>query len=351
MPGIALEQARRGVQQEQRQEAVGFRKVKRPFQGPPGGSRVAERVPGHRLEQKRLSQPARPVHGSGAVQDRRERGGRRGRLVQGEPQRRRGNPHLPAFPVLFFQAGEGRTGWPDRGAFGDLARAEEQVTFDEAGARTPATLRTWVVLVDGAEHQLDLIRAEAAGRAATIHVVIDIIHVLEYLWKPAWSLHAAGDPAAEDWVAVKALAVLAGGSGRAAAAITAEAAAAGLTGSQRAGADTCVRYLSSKHELLRYDQALQAGCPIATGIIEGACRHLIADRPDIGGARWAWTALKPSSPSARPSATATSGNTGASTSPASTSGSTRHHARPVRTRRLTGLPHSRRAVPNADLGP
>jgi hypothetical protein len=47
-----------------------------------------------------------------------------------------------------------------------------------------------------------------------------------------------------------------------------------------------VRHLSSKHELLRYGQALQAGWPIATGIIEGACRHLIADRLDIGGARW-----------------------------------------------------------------
>jgi hypothetical protein len=31
--------------------------------------------------------------------------------------------------------------------------------FDEAEARDPAHLRTWVVLVDGAEHQLDLIRA------------------------------------------------------------------------------------------------------------------------------------------------------------------------------------------------
>ena len=49
------------------------------------------------------------------------------------------------------------------------------------------------------------------------------------LWKAAWSLHDAGDPAAEDWVAVKALAVLAGGSARAAAAITAQAASAGLT--------------------------------------------------------------------------------------------------------------------------
>ncbi|MGH3123184.1 MAG: ISKra4 family transposase [Streptosporangiaceae bacterium] len=158
--------------------------------------------------------------------------------------------------------------------------------FDEAGARDLDHLRTWVVLVDGAEHQLDLIRAEAGRRGVTIHVVIDLIHVLEYLWKAAWSLHAAGDPAAEDWAAVKALAVLAGDSARAAEQITAEAGAAGLDGSQRTGADTCVRYLNGRHEYLRYDQALAAGWPIATGVIEGACRHLIADRLDIGGARW-----------------------------------------------------------------
>ena len=73
--------------------------------------------------------------------------------------------------------------------------------FDEAEARDPGHLRTWVVLVDGAEHQLDLIRAEAARRSVTMHIVIDLIHVLEYIWKAAWSLRDAGDPAAEDWVA------------------------------------------------------------------------------------------------------------------------------------------------------
>ena len=71
--------------------------------------------------------------------------------------------------------------------------------FDEAGARDPGHRRTWVVLVDGAEHQLSLIRAEAARRDVTVHVIIDIIHVLEYLWAAAWSFHAAGDRAAEDW--------------------------------------------------------------------------------------------------------------------------------------------------------
>ena len=87
-------------------------------------------------------------------------------------------------------------------------------------------------------------------------------------------------------VAVKALAVLAGDSARVAAEITAEADAAGLAGAQRTGADACVRYLTSKDEYLRYDQALAAGWPIATGVIEGACRHLIGDRLDITGARW-----------------------------------------------------------------
>ena len=158
--------------------------------------------------------------------------------------------------------------------------------FDQAEARDPAHQRRWVVLVDGAEHQLDLIRAEAARRGVTISILIDLIHVLEYIWKAAWGLHAAGDPAAEYWVAVNALAVLAGNSAQVAAGITAEADAAGLTASQRHGADACARYLASKHNFLRYDQALAAGWPIATGVIEGACRHLIGDRLDIGGARW-----------------------------------------------------------------
>jgi hypothetical protein len=156
--------------------------------------------------------------------------------------------------------------------------------FDQAGARDPQHTRTCVVLVDGAEHQLDLIRSEARHRGVTIHIVVDLIHVLEYIWKAAWSLHPAADPAAEDWVAVKALAVLAGDSARAAAEITADA--AGLAADQRTGADACVRYLTTKEQYLCYDQALAAGWPIATGVIEGACRHLIGDRLDITGARW-----------------------------------------------------------------
>jgi len=60
--------------------------------------------------------------------------------------------------------------------------------FDHAEARDPMHARTWVVLVDGARHQLDLIRSQAARRRARIHIIIDLIHVLEYLSAPRGAL-------------------------------------------------------------------------------------------------------------------------------------------------------------------
>ena len=80
--------------------------------------------------------------------------------------------------------------------------------------------------------------------------------------------------------------MLVGDSDRAAREITAEAHAARLDGNQRTGAAACIRYLNGKREFLHYDQALEAGWPIATGVIEGACRHLIADSLSLSGARW-----------------------------------------------------------------
>ena len=59
-----------------------------------------------------------------------------------------------------------------------------------------------------------------------------------------------------------------------------------LTKDQRQAADRCADYLLHKRAYLDYPTALAQGWPIATGIIEGACRHLVKDRFDITGARW-----------------------------------------------------------------
>ena len=50
--------------------------------------------------------------------------------------------------------------------------------------------------------------------------------------------------------------------------------------------DSCAKYLLNNKKRLKYGEALVAGFPIASGIIEGACRHLINDKLDITGARW-----------------------------------------------------------------
>ncbi|MGW2514113.1 hypothetical protein ACWC0A_32950 [Streptomyces scopuliridis] len=96
------------------------------------------------------------------------------------------------------------------------------------------------------------------------------------------SLHPAGDRAAEAWVAGQARTILAGGSEQAAASISAAADAVGLRPGSRKGIDDAVGYLKNKAAHLRYDTALTEGFPIATGIIEGACRHLLAAAHRLG---------------------------------------------------------------------
>jgi hypothetical protein len=172
---------------------------------------------------------------------------------------------------------------------GSVARDAAEViraASGQAGARDRHHVRTWVVLAGGDRHQIELAGAGAARRNAAIHLVIDLVHVLEYLRAAAWCFHARDDPAAEDWVAVQALAVLAGQARHVAESIAAQADARGLADHRRTGVEACVRYLTNNKEYLRYDEALASGWPIATGVVEGACRHLIGDRLDITGSRW-----------------------------------------------------------------
>jgi hypothetical protein len=158
--------------------------------------------------------------------------------------------------------------------------------FDEAERRDPAHQREWVVLIDGNNTQIEAVTAEAARRGVTVTIIIDFIHVLEYCWKAVWSFFDKGEPAAEEWVADQARKILRGKARQVAAGIRRRATAYGYRGPERAGADECARYLENKQDYLDYATALRKGWPIATGIIEGACRHIVKDRMDITGARW-----------------------------------------------------------------
>ena len=118
--------------------------------------------------------------------------------------------------------------------------------FSEAMLRDSERTKQWVALIDGNEPQLDELERLARVHEIDLTVILDIIHVLEYLWKAAFVFCDEGTKEAEQWVTERLLRI----------------------------------------HYMRYDEYLAKGYPIATGVIEGACRHLVNDRMGITGARW-----------------------------------------------------------------
>jgi hypothetical protein len=200
---------------------------------------------------------------------------RRKKNAQARKAARKGKPREP----------QARGKWLTASVTDDIP-AVITAAFDEAERRDPGHKREWAVLVDGNSTQIEAITAETAARGVTVTIVCDLIHVLEYLWKAAWSFFDKGEPAAEEWVADQARKILHGKARQVAAGIRRRATTCGYSPTERTGADECARYLENKKDYLDYATALAKGWPIATGIIEGACRYIVKDRMDITGARW-----------------------------------------------------------------
>jgi hypothetical protein len=162
--------------------------------------------------------------------------------------------------------------------------------YDEADRRDPQRVRQRVFLADGNKQQITAIEAQAKERGLKVPVLIDYIHVSGYIGKAAAALHPGDPVAAGQWADGQLLRVL---HGRAkAVAVTLASVAAKTRSSARTrhldltDMDKAVTYLTNNHKHMKYDKALAEGWPIATGMIEGACRFVIEDRFGITGARW-----------------------------------------------------------------
>jgi len=98
-----------------------------------------------------------------------------------------------------------------------------------------------------------------------------------------------GGQALEDWVSHRLEEILRGKAGYVAGGMRRSATKRHLDAQTRNPVDKCANYLLNHRPYLRYDRYLAQGLPIATGVIEGACRHLVKDRMEVTGARWSLT--------------------------------------------------------------
>jgi hypothetical protein len=221
-----------------------------------------------------------------------------GRLSQGEVRTRRRMAVVGAVYVITpapratgdilgpgprAEGPQARHKWVTASVAGDTAAVVAAV-FAEADRRDPGHERPWIALADGNKDQIARIKAEAAARGITVTIICDLIHVTEYLWDAAWCFHPRASRDAGAWVRDRTAQILDGRALQVAAAL--RDAAAGLGRTRRKTAARTAGYLEAKAPYLDYPKALAAGWPIATGVIEGACRHLVKDRMDITGARW-----------------------------------------------------------------
>ncbi len=171
-----------------------------------------------------------------------------------------------------------------------LSSAEGTVAmFAEAQRRNPEGARRTVVLLDGDPNQIDNVEAEAAKRGMRITIVLDLIHVIHYLWQIAMRLCGGDRKAGDVWIAHILQQLLTRHPLDVVATIRQTATNRRLSTQDRKELDAAVEYLRKNSIYIHYARFLAEGLPIATGVIEGACRHLIQDRLGITGARWGLT--------------------------------------------------------------
>lgn len=131
-----------------------------------------------------------------------------------------------------------------------------------------------------------VLKNRVADKCKQFFIIIDIIHVIEYLWKAAHIFHREGDICVELFVQKHLQRILEGKAGQTVGAIGRSATRLGFEGDKRAVVDNVIAYIKNNKKYMRYNEYMRVGLPIATGVIEGACKSLVKDRFEITGARW-----------------------------------------------------------------
>lgn len=159
-----------------------------------------------------------------------------------------------------------------------LNTLQQAVARREKRVSTP--FQAHIALTDGAP----ALQYHVQDKLPHFKLVLDFIHAIEYLWKAGNLLFGEEDPKREGWVKEQALLLL---QGKTAQLIThLEELASQLPLSKGEKLTKIKAYFERNRPYLLYDKCLAHGWPIASGVIEGACRHVVKDRFELSGMRW-----------------------------------------------------------------
>jgi hypothetical protein len=155
---------------------------------------------------------------------------------------------------------------------------------DQVDRRNPSGTKEMVHVSDG----------QASLRTACLEYlpeenltdIADLFHVASYVWEAAHVFHHEGSAAAENFARERLLRVLQGRADGVVRGMREMGTKRGLTGAKKKTLNKVCAYLTANLDRMHYHEYLSKGYPVASGAIEGACRHLVKDRMERAGMHW-----------------------------------------------------------------
>jgi hypothetical protein len=148
--------------------------------------------------------------------------------------------------------------------------------------RDGAHIQHRVALTDGAEPYQRQMRTGLPP----FTLVLDIIHASEYLWQAANAWLGETHPQRSAWVQEQLLLILSGRTETVLQTLETLTQDPARTTAQVQSLNTTLGYYRRNLPYMHYDQYLAQGWPIGTGVVEGACGHLVKDRMEQAAMRW-----------------------------------------------------------------
>jgi len=170
---------------------------------------------------------------------------------------------------------------------GEAIRGQDLV-FEQLHAEIETRRRPgqWLVHLCDGQASLETDRHAYLPEDAHTVDILDLMHVLPRVWEAAHVFHAEKSGAASAFVRCFLMRILQGEIGNVLASWRRQATCQGLVGAKKQTLRALCAFLEKNKHRMRYDEYLRLGCPVATGVIEGACRHVIKDRMERAGMRW-----------------------------------------------------------------
>lgn len=144
----------------------------------------------------------------------------------------------------------------------------------------------WLIHLCDGQASLETDRQTYLPEDAHTLDILDLMHVLPRVWEAAHVFHGEASDEATVFVRHHLTRILHGEAGNVIANWRRKATQQGLTGAKKKNLRSICAFLAKNKHRMRYDEYLRLGCPVATGVIEGACRHVIKDRMERAGMRW-----------------------------------------------------------------